>query len=175
MFPSGPLRIKLAHNAAARYQKLAHELDVTFREVDEIFLAFEPQQLADLKRAKAWADNSGVLKHLTYQLQDSAGKGLSAGLRFLHTLALPFMTFDHLLGGAVHGLRETVKEKTRAAQEGLGKPTGIVGRGASAAAGVIGAVSPITLANMTGEAAKSVWNGILWGNPFSLDQVLPVL
>ena len=37
MFPSGPLRIKLAYNAAARYKKLAAELDVIFKEVDEIF------------------------------------------------------------------------------------------------------------------------------------------
>ena len=48
MFPSGPLRIRRAHNAAARYQKLASELDVTFKAVDEIFLAFDSSQLAKL-------------------------------------------------------------------------------------------------------------------------------
>lgn len=36
LFPSGPLRIRLAHKAAARYKRLAHDLDVTFKEVDEI-------------------------------------------------------------------------------------------------------------------------------------------
>jgi len=60
MFPSGPLRIKLAHNAAARYKKLAHDLDVTYREVDEIFLAFEPHQLTKLETAKAWAEKNNV-------------------------------------------------------------------------------------------------------------------
>ena len=55
MFPSGPLRIKLSYNAAARYKKLASELDVTFKEVDEIFLAFDTDQLEKLKAAKAWA------------------------------------------------------------------------------------------------------------------------
>ena len=56
LFPSGPLRIRLAHNAAARYKRLAHDLDVTFKEVDELFLAFEPQQLKKLEAAKAWAE-----------------------------------------------------------------------------------------------------------------------
>jgi glycerol-3-phosphate dehydrogenase len=60
MFPSGPLRIKLAYNAAARYKKLAAELDVTFKEVDEIFLAFDTDQMARLKAAKAWADKNQV-------------------------------------------------------------------------------------------------------------------
>jgi glycerol-3-phosphate dehydrogenase len=60
MFPSGPLRIKLAYNAAARYKKLAAELDVIFKEVDEIFLAFDTNQLVKLKTAKAWADENQV-------------------------------------------------------------------------------------------------------------------
>ena len=37
MFPSGPLRIKLAYNAAARYRRPATELDVILEAVDEIF------------------------------------------------------------------------------------------------------------------------------------------
>ncbi|MGD9044770.1 MAG: NAD(P)/FAD-dependent oxidoreductase [Desulfobacterales bacterium] len=60
MFPSGQLRIKLSYNAAARYKKLASELDVTFKEVDEIFLAFDTDQLAKLKTAKAWAFQNQV-------------------------------------------------------------------------------------------------------------------
>lgn len=55
MFASGPLRTRLAHNAAARYKKLAEELDVAFREVDEIFLAFDSDQQAKLKTAMIWA------------------------------------------------------------------------------------------------------------------------
>lgn len=60
MFPSGSLRIKLAYNASARYKKLAQELDVTFKEVDEIFLAFDTNQMAKLKEAKSWADENQV-------------------------------------------------------------------------------------------------------------------
>lgn len=60
MFPSGPLRIRLAYNAAARYKKLATELDVTFKEVDEIFLAFDKNQMAKLKAAKLWAEENQV-------------------------------------------------------------------------------------------------------------------
>jgi glycerol-3-phosphate dehydrogenase len=60
MFQSGPLRIKLSHNAAARYQKLANELDVVFKAVDEIFLAFDSNQLTKLKTARLWADENHV-------------------------------------------------------------------------------------------------------------------
>jgi glycerol-3-phosphate dehydrogenase len=60
MFPSGPLRIKLAYNAAARYKKLAAELDVTFKEVDEIFLAFDTDQMTKLKAAEARANQNQV-------------------------------------------------------------------------------------------------------------------
>lgn len=58
MFPSGPLRQKLVSNATARYKRLADELDVVFREVDEIFLAFEPSHLARLEAAKRWAEDN---------------------------------------------------------------------------------------------------------------------
>jgi len=60
MFPSGPLRGRLSHNAAARYQKLADELDVVFKAVDEIFLAFDSNQLAKLNRARVWAEENHV-------------------------------------------------------------------------------------------------------------------
>ena len=60
MFPSGPLRTRLSHNAAARYQKLADELDVAFKAVDEIFVAFDSNQLAKLKAASVWAHDNQV-------------------------------------------------------------------------------------------------------------------
>ena len=60
MFPSGPLRTRLSHNAAARYQKLANELDVVFKSVDEMFLAFDSDQLAKLNTARVWADENHV-------------------------------------------------------------------------------------------------------------------
>ena len=60
MFPSGPLRTRLAHNAAERYQKLANELDVAFKAVDEIFLAFDSDHLAKLNAAMVWAEDHHV-------------------------------------------------------------------------------------------------------------------
>ena len=60
MFPSGPLRIELAYNAASRYRRLAEELDVSFKEVGEIFLAFDEDQLKKLENAKRWAEENGV-------------------------------------------------------------------------------------------------------------------
>jgi glycerol-3-phosphate dehydrogenase len=96
MFPSGALRIKLAYNAAARYKKLATELDVTFKEVDEIFLAFDTHQMAKLKAAKDWADENQVsaghkivgpekIREIEPQVSKKAigalyGKGVSGGI-----------------------------------------------------------------------------------------------
>jgi glycerol-3-phosphate dehydrogenase len=60
LFPSGPLRIELACNAASRYRKLSEELDVSFKEVGEIFVAFDEGQLKKLENAKRWAEENGV-------------------------------------------------------------------------------------------------------------------
>ena len=60
MFQSGPLRIKLMHNAGIRYKKLANELDVVFREVDEIFVAFDASQLLRWENARNWAIENKV-------------------------------------------------------------------------------------------------------------------
>jgi glycerol-3-phosphate dehydrogenase len=60
MFPSGPLRTRLSHNAAARYRKLANELDVVFNAVDEIFVAFDKDQMAKLNAARVWAEENHV-------------------------------------------------------------------------------------------------------------------
>jgi len=45
MFPSGPLRRRLAYKAAERYRRLAKDLDLVPLEVDEIFVAFDQGQL----------------------------------------------------------------------------------------------------------------------------------
>ena len=60
MFPSGPLRRKLAYKAAARYRKLAKELDLVFREVDEIFVAFDQGQVEKLEAARIRAEKDGL-------------------------------------------------------------------------------------------------------------------
>ena len=60
MFPSGPLRRRLAHKAAERYRRLARDLDLVFREVDEIFVAFDQGQLEKLKVARVGAEKDGL-------------------------------------------------------------------------------------------------------------------
>lgn len=58
LFPSGPIRQKCVYNASARYRRLATELDVIFREVDEIFVATDSTQLEKLEKAKDWAEEN---------------------------------------------------------------------------------------------------------------------
>lgn len=59
MFSSGPLRFRLAHQAAGRYRRLSKELDVVFREVDEIFVAFDQAQLSRLETDRLRAEERG--------------------------------------------------------------------------------------------------------------------
>jgi glycerol-3-phosphate dehydrogenase len=49
MCPPGTLKEKLCMGATARYKKLAVELKVEFKEVDELFLALDPSHLANLE------------------------------------------------------------------------------------------------------------------------------
>jgi glycerol-3-phosphate dehydrogenase len=60
MFPSGPLRRKLAYQAAERYRRLAKDLDLVFREVGEIFVAFDQGQLEKLEAARIGAEKDGL-------------------------------------------------------------------------------------------------------------------
>ena len=60
MFPSGPLRRKLAYKAAERYRRLAKDLDLVFREVDEIFVAFDQGQLEKLEASRIGAEKEGL-------------------------------------------------------------------------------------------------------------------
>ncbi len=58
--PPGSLKGRLCRDAPARFKKLACELDVLYREVDELWLALEPAQVDELKAAKARAESHGV-------------------------------------------------------------------------------------------------------------------
>jgi glycerol-3-phosphate dehydrogenase len=60
MFPSGPLRRRLAYKAAERYRRLAKDLDLIFREVDEIFVAFDQAQLEKLEAARVGAEKDAL-------------------------------------------------------------------------------------------------------------------
>ncbi|MGD9042748.1 MAG: NAD(P)/FAD-dependent oxidoreductase [Desulfobacterales bacterium] len=58
--PPGSLKGKLCRDAPARFKKLAGELGVHYREVDELWLALEPAQVAHLEAAKARAESHGT-------------------------------------------------------------------------------------------------------------------
>ena len=58
--PPGSLKGKLCRDAPARFKKLAAELDVLYREVDELWLALDPAQVANLEAAKARAESHGA-------------------------------------------------------------------------------------------------------------------
>jgi glycerol-3-phosphate dehydrogenase len=70
MFPSGPVRLRLAHQAAARYKRLAKELDVVFREVDEIFVTFDQARLSILEEARLRAEEKGFSGNHVFIRQD---------------------------------------------------------------------------------------------------------
>ena len=58
--PPGSLKGRLCHDAPARFKKLAVELDVLYREVDELWLALEPAQVSGLEATKARAESHGA-------------------------------------------------------------------------------------------------------------------
>ena len=58
--PPGSLKGKLCRDAPARFKKLAGELDVHYREVDELWLALEPAHVTNLEAAKARAESHGA-------------------------------------------------------------------------------------------------------------------
>jgi glycerol-3-phosphate dehydrogenase len=58
--PPGSLKGKLCRDAPVRFKKLAAELNLLYREVDELWLALEPAQVANLEAAKARAESHGA-------------------------------------------------------------------------------------------------------------------
>ncbi len=58
--PEGSLKGRLCLNATSRYQKLAEELELPFRPVDELWLALEPDRVADLEAAKKRGEGFGA-------------------------------------------------------------------------------------------------------------------
>jgi len=58
--PPGSLKGKLCRNAPTFFKKLADELDVRYREVDELWLALEPSQVATLEAVKTRAESHGA-------------------------------------------------------------------------------------------------------------------
>lgn len=60
MCPPGTLKEKLCMDATIRYKKLSTELDVGFKEVDELFLALDPSRVAHLEALRKRGQEYGL-------------------------------------------------------------------------------------------------------------------
>jgi glycerol-3-phosphate dehydrogenase len=58
--PPGSLKGKLCADAPRRFNALSRELDVTYREVGELWLALEPGHMANLEAARARGESHGA-------------------------------------------------------------------------------------------------------------------
>jgi len=58
--PPGSLKGRLSFNAPDRFRRLSTELDVAYREVDQLWLALEPSQMENLRAAKARGESHGA-------------------------------------------------------------------------------------------------------------------
>jgi glycerol-3-phosphate dehydrogenase len=57
--PPGTLKGKLCLNAPARFKRLSEELEVAYREVDELWLALDPSQIPAIEEAKRRGESHG--------------------------------------------------------------------------------------------------------------------
>ncbi len=110
--PPGSLKGKLCRDAPARFKKLAGELDVHYREVDELWLALEPAQVTDLEAAKARAESHGVsgfeiigpqrIRELEPHVTPKAVAGLHArGLGVIYTPQWNFALIENAVQNGV--------------------------------------------------------------------------
>ena len=58
--PPGSLKGKLSFGAPDRFRRLSTELDVAYREVDQLWLALEPSHMENLRAAKARGESHGA-------------------------------------------------------------------------------------------------------------------
>jgi len=111
--PPGSLKGKLCRDAPARFKRLAKELGVAYREVDELWLALEPSQVANLEAARYRAEANGVsgfdfigpekIRELEPHVTREAVAGLHArGLGVIYTPEWVFALVEH---AAQNGVR----------------------------------------------------------------------
>ncbi len=60
MCPPGTLKGSLCQGAPLRYKKLAGELDIEFREMDELFVALDPSQVTNLENLRKRGEAHGM-------------------------------------------------------------------------------------------------------------------
>jgi glycerol-3-phosphate dehydrogenase len=110
--PPGSLKGKLCRDAPARFKKLAGELDVHYREVDELWLALEPAHVTHLEATKARAESHGAtgfeiigpqrICKLEPHVTPKAVAGLYArGLGVIYTPEWNFALFENALQNGV--------------------------------------------------------------------------
>jgi len=110
--PPGSLKGRLCRNAPARFKKLAAELEVLYREVDELWLALEPAQVTGLEAAKARAEAHGAtgfeiigpqrIRELEPHVTPNAVAGLYArGLGVIYTPEWNFALIENAVQNGV--------------------------------------------------------------------------
>ena len=110
--PPGSLKGRLCRNAPARFKKLAAELEVLYREVDELWLALEPEQVSDLEAARARAESHGAagfeiigsqrIRELEPHVTTKAVAGLYArGLGIIYTPEWNFALIENAVQNGV--------------------------------------------------------------------------
>lgn len=111
--PSGTLKGKLCVNAPLRFRKLAEELEVTHKEVDELWLALEPSQISNLEEAKRRGEEHGVtgleiigqdkVKELEPNVNPKVAAALYVrGLGVLHPPEWAFALTENAVQNGVH-------------------------------------------------------------------------
>jgi glycerol-3-phosphate dehydrogenase len=110
--PPGSLKGRLCRNAPARFKKLAAELEVLYREVDELWLALEPAHVTHLEAAKARAESHGAtgfemigpqrIRELEPHVTPNAVAGLYArGLGVIYTPEWNFALIENAVQNGV--------------------------------------------------------------------------
>ena len=113
--PPGSLKGRLGRDAPARFKILARELDVAYREMDELWLALEPAHLTSLAAAKQRGEANGatgfeiigpqkVLELEPHVTQDVVGGLFGKGVGVIHPPEWGFALVENAVqnGVAVH-------------------------------------------------------------------------
>lgn len=111
--PPGTLKGKLCLDAPVRFKRLADQLDVTYREVDELWLALEPSQIANLEAAKERGEGHGAtgyeiigakrIRELEPHVTEKAVAALYIrGLGVIHPPEWSFALTENALQNGIH-------------------------------------------------------------------------
>jgi len=111
--PPGSLKGRLCRDAPARFKRLASELDVGYREVDELWLALDHSHLSNLKDAKKRGEANGAagyeiigperIRELEPHVTEKAVAALYArGLGVIYTPEWAFALVENAIQNGIH-------------------------------------------------------------------------